>query len=1384
MVVIADFQRTATFAWSHDKIPVLATGSISGSISADFSSESKLEFWSLLDGENEKPFHSIETSSKFNDLDWSIDNKIIAGALDDGTVEFYSAPASSTDSSNSKIITSLKNHSTTVKTLQFNPKLANVLISGDSKGLINVWDTNKITDSGYSPTQPGQSITSIDEIKCLAWNKSLSHVFANAGSSSGFASVWDLKTKKEVIHLSYTSPITNSKVPLDIVEWHPSNSTRIATASNTDLDPSILVWDLRQPNSPITTLSNVHSKGVLSLDWCTKDSDLLISSGCDNTAVLWDPETLKTSLTVYPARSNWLFKTKFAPELPDVFASSGFDNKIEVQSLQNLPTQLDEKKSTKIINETEDDFWNTVSVKNSAQDFNMEKPKVNHIYAPKWLTLQKSPAAQWAFGGKLVYIGSDGKSVHITKPENLINSDSNTEMLTTALTSKDFNPIINRRLNNSINPINEEDWSLLEKLSMDGKQDFLKELLAFDDEESSDEEKEDKDQEGKDFFENLETEKYTPSSEEPFKLDTTSNNLVKLLANHDFTRSIHLSLEAVDNTDKDEKLLLESFIIALISKEDSLIKKVVDKYFLKYGPKSSLARYLFSLSSSNFDDLIENSEVSQWKFVAKTINNYVFDNDLKSQLLTKLGDRVLNSGERQDALILYMASNNIDKISGIWLKEFNNLEIDLQKKNGKNTTNYESHLQCLTEFVERFSCFSNAFNDGSKFKLENEELISKFLEFVSLISSNGDFDLALQFLNALPGDNADVNTEKQRVLIASGKSVSAAKTSKGAAAAAAAASKARTVGVTGTAAKRTSVAQPTFMGNQPVSMFNTAVQPQPALSSYAPQASVNVQQPYMPAAGAPVAPSIVNPYAPTKSSVSGISGNQPYAPPPTVSAPRKDSAVVPPFGQSPSSLSSAPVTSAPVAPVPSVVNPYKPVASVIPATQAASTPGTPGVANGFTTNSQFGGQPAQAGYYGNGTSLSPVPSSTLNGSYPRSGQTPSLNKKANEGWNDLDLPMKDKIVRAKPVLTKPVGGSSEFDVAGGIKNSASPLSSTGIKVPPPPTSSRISSQAQPTPPVGKAPLKRVTSEASVKYAPPPQVSAASQGYPGSNGAGYAPSSSGVSTPSPTIINPYAPPPPHAAGNNPPTTPSLVNPYAPPPQKAATPHGHGTSRGSANKFAPPISAMAPSQASGPPQAMMPPPPPMKRKSHAVPTQNVEQALSQLDAIKQNNPGSVAVGVAESVVEQPKPVSATPAIASGIASGIADSSAGETAGSLVTEEEVPTKSISQEELEIIEFFKQELLRVTPLVPQEYTKQLKDSNKRLKLLFQHLENQDLVSTVVVSKLGEIINLMKEGKYTEAKTIQVEIATVYPQEAGNWLTGVKRLINIAEATAGTSSA
>lgn len=99
-------------------------------------------------------------------------------------------------------------------------------------------------------------------------------------------------------------------------------------------------------------------------------------------------------------------------------------------------------------------------------------------------------------------------------------------------------------------------------------------------------------------------------------------------------------------------------------------------------------------------------------------------------------------------------------------------------------------------------------------------------------------------------------------------------------------------------------------------------------------------------------------------------------------------------------------------------------------------------------------------------------------------------------------------------------------------------------------------------------------------------------------------------------------------------------------------------------------------------------------------------------------------------------------------------------------------------IVDFLKEELARVTPLTPKEYSKQLKDCDKRLKILFYHLEKQDLLTQPTIDCLHDLVALMKEKKYKEAMVIHANIATNHAQEGGNWLTGVKRLIGIAEAT------
>ncbi|KAH3902690.1 Sec31p SCDLUD_000274 [Saccharomycodes ludwigii] len=1346
MVKIAEYQRTATFTWSHDKIPILATGTASGTVDANFSSDSVLEFWSLLSIEKDKPINKIKASAKFNDLDWGFDpnKQLVAGALDNGTVEFY-------DPSNDNIISSNSTaHSTPVRTLTFNSKQNNILLSGGSKGEIFIWDVNKINDASYTPSGPGTAMTPLEEINSLAWNQNLAHVFSCAGTSSTYASIWDLKAKKEVIHLSYTSPATGVKAQLSVVEWHPTSSTKIATATGSDIDPAILIWDLRNSNTPLTVLknNNGHSKGILSLDWCKQDSHLFLSSGRDNTCILWDPESNNGELlTKYPTRGNWCFKTKFAYETPDIFASASFDNKVQVLTLQDLTTKFDIENTNAEKDKTEADFWNTVSSSDANFTSGHEKPTVVNLYAPAWYG-NKSPAAQWAFGGKLVYIKNDGDehSVEITKPD-IPGIFSKNTMLDNALKTKDFNPIINKRLAQAIDSTNEEDWNLLEKLALDGKDVLLKESLSFEDD-VADEEQNDKDssKNGEDFFENLEFEKYVPNKEEMFKLDTSSP-LSKYLCKGDMKSALNFTLS-------DDKFLLETLIIALESDDELLKSKAKNAYFSKYISQTpGISRLLYSVSNKSCEDLVQSVDVSQWKYAAMAVLNYNKEN--KDELLVDLGNRVLQSGNRQDAIILYLAGNSLDKVASVWLDEFNKLEQEIKSK---KSTAYEAHLECLTEFVERFTCFSN-YATGSGVTLDNDLLIAKFLEFVNLVAGNGDFELALEFLTALPGSNKDVDTEKQRVLIASGKSSSGSSNAAG--------KKQHSSGVATTSNNKYAnniinsgathglPIQPHFtqrqqQQQQQQQLRQTSVYGVPSYgnnildnhvplpgknSTYVPSASDNIVTP--PTNSIPMAPLPARKYTPAVTGVTSAAIStplNPYAKPlvsPAVPsnpyAPQVASTVATPISVNATTDSNS---------LPS--NPYAPKSNGAAPTSAASTsyfykpPTANVIANNGSSNLNGFNNDVSGSF---AASYSPSLSQPL----PLSSQDPRINKKANEGWNDLALPVKDKQVRAKAVSTQP---------STPIVN----MPTTANVIPPPPLS-RISSNvnnlnnfggAAARPGRSGSVVSNISNSAINKYAPSisqqqlaPVSTTPTNISPPANP--YAPPTN-ISPPG----NPYAPP----TGNNrggSMTTP--LNPYTPPTQQPVI---NGIGQPSTNSVGPNITT----------NIIPPPPKSMKRKPHIG--KDSAAAIEQLSAIQQ-----VPSETRNEPIPGPQPV--VPA------SFIKEEDTNSAIGMAST-----TKPVMPEEFKtIIEFFQAELERVAPLVPQEFNKQLKDSNKRLKILFGHLEKQDLLTQTTIEKLLEIVKLMKNKDYAGAKAIQVEIATEFSAEAGNWLTGIKRLIGIAEATA-----
>lgn len=61
-----------------------------------------------------------------------------------------------------------------------------------------IYDLNNPTN----PMPPGTTSTKLKEITSLQWNPTVARIFA-ASSSSGFTSVWDLRTSKEIASMQY-----------------------------------------------------------------------------------------------------------------------------------------------------------------------------------------------------------------------------------------------------------------------------------------------------------------------------------------------------------------------------------------------------------------------------------------------------------------------------------------------------------------------------------------------------------------------------------------------------------------------------------------------------------------------------------------------------------------------------------------------------------------------------------------------------------------------------------------------------------------------------------------------------------------------------------------------------------------------------------------------------------------------------------------------------------------------------------------------------------------------------------------------------------------------------------------------------------------------------
>ncbi|PWW77544.1 hypothetical protein C7212DRAFT_277515 [Tuber magnatum] len=99
-------------------------------------------------------------------------------------------------------------------------------------------------------------------------------------------------------------------------------------------------------------------------------------------------------------------------------------------------------------------------------------------------------------------------------------------------------------------------------------------------------------------------------------------------------------------------------------------------------------------------------------------------------------------------------------------------------------------------------------------------------------------------------------------------------------------------------------------------------------------------------------------------------------------------------------------------------------------------------------------------------------------------------------------------------------------------------------------------------------------------------------------------------------------------------------------------------------------------------------------------------------------------------------------------------------------------------IFELLTSDFERVKQRAPPAFQRQVKDTEKRLNILYDHINNKDVLSQEALESMLELSKALVAKDYATAHSIQVDLVTNRTSECNIWMPGVKRLIEMSRAT------
>jgi protein transport protein SEC31 len=86
-------------------------------------------------------------------------------------------------------------------------------------------------------------------------------------------------------------------------------------------------------------------------------------------------------------------------------------------------------------------------------------------------------------------------------------------------------------------------------------------------------------------------------------------------------------------------------------------------------------------------------------------------------------------------------------------------------------------------------------------------------------------------------------------------------------------------------------------------------------------------------------------------------------------------------------------------------------------------------------------------------------------------------------------------------------------------------------------------------------------------------------------------------------------------------------------------------------------------------------------------------------------------------------------------------------------------------IYEILLADMQRVRARAPATFKTQVDDAERRLNILFDHLNNEELLKPNTINDMVELSKALQARDYETARTIHLDILTNRTDECGNWM-------------------